>query len=189
MITTSRVCGLAMGCLISASVAVANTAHAGGNINVLYGQKIMEDAWEPADKQGEIGVMADFSLEGSPNSASLNLAIDIRRSDDTGTFGGDEFTGETSELAAGVRFYTGASGWRGYFGVGLSVIKAEFSGLGLSDSDTALGLWVSGGGMYTFGGNINVGAELRSSTGNVELFGVEADPGGLHLSGFVGYAF
>ena len=155
-----------------------------GNINVFLGAKALEDEWEPAEEQSEFGIEFDFKQDGWP----VSIAIDYLSGSGDGTLGGIEFESETSELNLGVRkIWDTSPRVRPFIGGGIAFITGEFSGLGLSEEDDAVGAWIGGGVYWTLGEHFNLGLEGKYSSADVTLFGLEVDAGGGHFGLLVGY--
>lgn len=156
-----------------------------GNINVSLGFKTLEeDDWAPADEHSEFGIEVDFKQQSWP----VSIAIDYLRSSGDGTFAGVEFEGETSELNIGIRKILEQSPQvRPFIGGGISFIRGEFSGLGISDDDTGVGGWLGGGIYWTLAEQFNIGLQLKYSFADVTLFGVDVSAGGLHYGALLGY--
>ena len=165
-----------------------NTAQAEGNFSLFLGSKTLdEQEWEPVHEQAEVGFLFDYKFDGMP----IHFAIDYLSSEDTSTLGGISFTGETTELDIGVRKYFEIENPKlhPYVGGGIAFIEATFSGLGLSDTDSATGTWFNAGIRYDVTESFHIGAEFRSSSADVTLFGVNADAGGGHFGFIAGLSF
>lgn len=176
-------------------LAVMPLAHAegsawSGNVNLLFGTKGLDDVyWYPVEKQGEFGVMLDFKQEAWP----FSIAIDMLGSgaDDTST--GFYVEGRTSEFDLGVRkiFELPDSTIRPFIGGGLAMVSAEYTvglgGLAVTDSDAGVGIWLNGGVYWTLAQSFNLGFQVRTSSGDVTLYGVEGSAGGGHAGFMVGY--
>lgn len=156
-----------------------------GNINVFLGAKALdEEDWAPAENQGEFGIQVDFR----PRNWVVNLAVDYLVGSGDGNLLGVEFESETSELNIGVRkIWEEFPHVRPFIGGGLSFIRGEFSGFGVSDSDSGTGIWFGGGVYWTLVEHFNIGLDLKYSTAEVTLFGVDANAGGGHFGLLAGY--
>jgi opacity protein-like surface antigen len=156
-----------------------------GNVNLFLGAKALdEDDWEPVDEQDEWGIEVDFKQKSWP----VSIAIDFLYGSDDGTLWGTEFESETSELNLGVRkIWDQFPHVRPFIGGGISFIRGEFSAPGVSDDDSAVGIWFGGGVYWTLVEHFNIGLEAKYSTAEVTLFGVDADAGGGHFGLLVGY--
>jgi opacity protein-like surface antigen len=167
-------------------------AWAGGNVNVMYGQKNLDDDdWEPVEDQREYGIMFDFKAN---DNWPISIALDLLFSDDDGDYYGVDIEGETQEFNLGVRKYFPVTPqFKPYVGGGLAYISAEYSGsyagVGVSDDDSEVGFWLGGGAVFTFAERINIGVDLRYSQAEVTLYGVDGEAGGTHLLVFAGLHF
>ncbi len=143
-----------------------------------------EDTWEPAEEQDEFGIEVDFKQHGWP----VSIAIDFLSASGEGTYWGVEFESETSELNVGVRkIWDKSPHARPFIGGGIAFITGEFSGLGVSDDDSATGFWIGGGVYWTVAQNFNIGFEAKSSSADITLYGIEGDAGGGHFGWLVGF--
>lgn len=167
-------------------------AWAGGNMNIMYGQKNLDDDdWEPVEDQREYGIMLDFKAN---DNWPISIALDLLFSDDDADYLGMDVEGETREFNLGVRKYFPVTAqFKPYIGGGLAYIEAEasasFGGFGASVDDSEVGFWLSGGAVYTFAERINVGVDLRYSDAEVTIAGVDVEAGGTHLLVFAGVHF
>lgn len=199
MRTASRVAGygfLVWSFAISLAVPAWAAGAGTGNINVSVGAKALdEDEWSPAEEQGEIAVEFDYRPEASP----INWVIGFRGASGEGDVV-DPFLGpvsaesRTSELSLGVRkVWDPSQVFHPFLGGGLAFIDAEYTvaatGGSVSDSNTGFGLWLGGGVYWTLAEHFNIGLDLRFSSADVTLFGVDANAGGGHFSVFAGYHF
>ena len=156
-----------------------------GNLNLFLGAKALDKyEWEPTEEQDEFGVEVDFKQVGWP----VSIAIDFLSGSGEGTYLGVKFESKTSELNVGFRkIWDIFPRVRPFIGGGISFITGEFSGRGLSDDDSAAGIWIGGGVYWTLGKHLNIGLEGKYSTADVTLFGVDADAGGGHFGILVGF--
>lgn len=159
------------------------------DVNVFLGLKNLdEDDWAPVDEHREFGIEIDFKQHNSP----VNITIGYLRSSDDDTITGINIEGKTSELYIGVRKICEAfPQMRSFIGGGLSIISAEMKGAALgikvSDDDSSLGFWLGGGVYFTSVANFNIGANIRYSQAEVNLFGIDGKAGGLHYGVIVRY--
>lgn len=172
---------------------------ASGNLNALLGFKAMEkNDWDPVNVQGEGGFLLDFKGKDWP----ISIALDFLSSyaEDTGTFsvpGAGPITGDwdsiTAEFNGGIRKYWGsASVMRPYIGGGLSFISAQLETKTgtfdyVRDSDYGVGLWVSGGIIWTLTEYFNIGFDVRVTGADVTIFGETRKAGGFHSGLILGY--
>ena len=150
------------------------------------GAKILDDDdWEPLDEQSEGGILIDFK----PKSWPISIAIDFLHSSDEqdvgvavlnfGTFNVN-LEGNTTEFNLGVRkIWDNLSKVRPFIGGGIAFINAEVKGTALgvsvSDDNTGLGVWFDGGVYFTLGKHFNIGADVRWSKAEVNLFNIDGE--------------
>lgn len=171
-----------------------------GNINLLLGSKTLEeDDWEPLDSQAEFGVDFDFGMQTWP----IHIDVAYLSSSDDQDFSGydpefGDITGNleatTTELRLGAKYiWDSWSTMRLYAAGGLSNIKGEFEvsayGVSISEDDSAIGFYVTGGIYWTLAEHFNLGAELGYSKATIELYDYEGEAGGTHALALVGYHF
>jgi len=156
-----------------------------GNVNFFLGAKALdEDEWEPVEEQTEFGVEIDFRQQNWP----VSIAIDILGAADDNTFAGFDVESKTSELNIGVRkIWDKSPIVRPFIGGGVSFITGEFEAFGVSEDDSAIGFWLGGGVYWTLSEHFNLGMELKVSSAEVTLFGVDANAGGGHFGLLIGY--
>lgn len=156
-----------------------------GNANWFIGIKALDETeWSPTEAQAELGLEFDFRKRSWP----VNIAVDYMRGKGDGVALGIYFESETSELNLGIRkIFDTIPYTRFFLGGGLAMINGKFSGLGLSDDDTALGTWLNGGVYWTIAEHLNLGLELKFSSASVNIFGVDANAGGTHFGFLAGY--
>jgi opacity protein-like surface antigen len=169
-----------------------------GNINLLYGIKYLdEDDWEPVEDQEAWGVSLDFKMKNWP----VSIAIDYLYSDDDDTgvyfvpgFGNvtAKVEGETYEIDLGVRYIAEFSPIvKPFIGGGVSFIDGEVSasamGVRVSEDDSAVGMWANAGVYFTIADHFNIGAQVRWSYAEIDIYGVDGDAGGFHLLGMAGF--
>jgi opacity protein-like surface antigen len=140
---------------------------AGGNINVLIGQKEQDTDFsdtEDIQEQDMLGLMLDWGAEGWP----VNLAFDIISS--TKDSNDNDFNvnvdGSVLALDGGVRWYFLKNrAWEPYVGGGLSYISAEVDTDGTSNDiefdDSTIGFWLNGGIKWVLGEHFNLGGDIR----------------------------
>ena len=176
---------LVIACFLFSIPNLAICADWTGNLNVFLGSKSLdEDEWEPTNEQDEFGIEVDFKKQSWP----VSIAIDFLSASGEGKLMGIKFESETSEINMGVRkIWDKSSHMRPFIGGGIAFITGEFSGLGLSDDDSATGFWIGGGVYWTLAEHFNIGLKVKSSSANVTLFGVEADAGGGHFGVLAGF--
>lgn len=157
-----------------------------GNVNFFLGAKALEDEWEPTEEQTEFGVEIDFRQKDWP----VNIAIDISGASGEGSIGIFDYESRTSELNIGVRkIWDKSPQVRPFIGGGISFISGEFewSSLGTSEDDSAMGFWVGGGVYWALTEHFNLGLELKVSSAEITLAGLDVNAGGGHFGLLIGY--
>jgi len=160
-------------------LAMSPAAHAQsksmGNINVLLGQRNLEENdWKPVHEQALLGVEADFKGKNWP--VSLLLGFSGSKEDDNAILingfnvSNAKLEGSTREFFVGARkYFFPGDGLMPYLNGGISFIKAKIAGsiagFGLSGDDSSTGLFFGGGAIYRFG-SFNIGFDLRLLTGS-----------------------
>jgi hypothetical protein len=166
-----------------------------GNINVFLGGKNLDhDDWEPADKQGELGVLFDLRDNDWPLSVAVDLLGAAAEETDYAPLLGTIATMKsyTSEVDIGVRkIWEISPNIRPFIGGGLSFISAEIRVITTStkqvDDDYGTGFWLGGGVYWIIGEQFNIGVELRTSAARMHLLGTDKRAGGGHLGMLLGY--
>jgi len=160
-----------------------------GNANLLLGVKFLDEIdWEPLDEQVEAGIDIDFRRREWP----ISLAAAFVYSMDDDDVDGIDLDGSTAELRLGIRkIWEPDQTIRPFIGGGMVLLKAdldsEYQGAKISDDDTAVGIWINGGIYWTLNRFLNLGFNLGFSTGEVTLFGYDADAGGFQSALLLGY--
>lgn len=106
--------------------------------------------------------------------------------------GSIDFRGEIIEINPGLRFIWERFPYiRPFIGVWPSIIWARFEGeswgITVWDSNWTLGFWTGGGVYVTLAKHLNLGIKGKYSYSKVNLFSMNADAGGWHLAGLVGF--
>jgi len=190
--------GLVLGGLLALPVAAAPDEFT-GEVNFLIGLKSLEENdWAPVEDQGMIGAEMSWGRTEWPVHIATDVIVSAAE-EDTPIF--DPFfgtvsttiTGTTFEVAAGIRKIWEAGRCRPYVGGGIALlvatIEGEALGITVDDDDSAIGPWVGGGVFWRLGAHFNLGASLRWSGADVDLFGVEADAGGLTYGLLLGFGW
>jgi hypothetical protein len=165
------------------------SALAGGEINLFYGQKDLEDDWSPLESQQAVGFQLTFGHEWP-----VAVAIDYLKSSDDGTYNyygySYKIEAETLELDAGVRYlFRKDKTVVPYLGGGLAYIDGELKVEGYKFSDSAVGFWIAGGVNFRIGKFVNLGVDLRSSSAEIQPseLPIEIDAGGLSYGVLLGF--
>jgi opacity protein-like surface antigen len=162
-----------------------------GNVNFNFVSKaLVENDWAPVDAQTGVGLDADLKKKGWPFSVAFGYQT--TDASDTDPFSGIDLKGKTTELSLGAKWIGDKTPvFRPFVGGGLCQVKGEFEapGFGVSDSDTAIGYWLSGGLYWTLANHFNLGINARYSKANISLFGVDVDAGGVSMGLLLGYHY
>jgi hypothetical protein len=158
-----------------------------GNINVFLGAKALdEDDWSPAENQTEFAVEWDFRDRSWP----VNAVVGLRGGNGEGDALGTTLETTTSEISLGVRkIWDTFPHVRPFFGGGLSMIGLEAKAFGVSESDSAPGVWLGGGVYWALTPHFNLGMDLRFSRATVTLGGFDYEAGGNHFGLLLGYHY
>lgn len=200
-----------VGCFLAVFLLGTFPISAGGDVNILFGQKILDDNTLEAagvDGQSQFGVAVTLDFDWP-----VALAFDLIVSSDDATmtvlagtpidFATDA---ETIEFDVGVRKLWGER-LQPYAGAGLALIQLDakqrmsgslgggssFDTLVIDDSGSEVGFWVNAGLLYRVTDRFNLGIDARHSDAEVSLR-LEADPdpaqleaGGTHYSIALGF--
>lgn len=163
----------------------------GGSFNFFIGSKSLDDIWDPVENQMDIGLKFDFKKKDWPVSVAFDILSSYDTKLDTSYSPAVEFTGNTLEKNFGLRFGSQVSPSLNVFtGGGVSFINATFkgteSGVTISDSGSAVGNWFEVGLCLT-ADNLNVGIDVIKSSGDVSMYGISGDAGGLHFGLLFGF--
>jgi opacity protein-like surface antigen len=173
-------------------------AQAGGNLNVLLGQKEQDQSFsdtESIQEQDMLGLMMDWGGEGWP----VNIALDVM--DSSKDSNDNEFDvnvdGSTLAIDGGVRWYfVKDRSWEPYIGGGVSYISAEVDTSGDSNDvefdDSTVGYWVNGGIKWVIGEHFNLGGDVRYEKAELSVEDdlnnpVDIEAGGLGYAVLLGY--
>ncbi|HNY64486.1 MAG TPA: hypothetical protein PKM41_03550 [Deltaproteobacteria bacterium] len=182
------VLGVATGLVLSSGLSFAAGGWT-GNLNLTLGGKYLDDDdWDPVENQGELGISLDFRERHWP----VNLYLALLGSAAEDTVRGIDVEGSTSELRFGVRkIFDADRVVRPFIGGGLAFISAEMEGelggVSVSDDDSGVGLFISGGIYFTLEKAFNLGVEVGYSAAKVDFLGVEGEAGGAHAALLLGY--
>jgi hypothetical protein len=165
-----------------------------GNVNVVVGQRLLNDDWDPLERQGQLGIDFDIRRQDWP----VNLAFGVSRSHDDSRFSfvapgvsrRVKVEADLVQLDLGVKKLYDAHRlpFTPFVGLGLSLLMAELDADVIDDDDTAFGGWISGGAYITLANHFNLGAQLKwSKTADVSLFGEDFNTSSFHWGLFAGY--
>jgi hypothetical protein len=165
------------------------SALAGGEINLFYGQKDLEDDWDPLESQQTIGLQLTFGHQWP-----VAVAIDYLKSSDDGSYNyygySYKIEAETTEFDVGVRYlFRKDKTVVPYVGGGLAYIDGVLSVEGFDFSDSAVGFWIAGGVNFRIGKFFNLGVDLRSSSAEIKPseLPIEIDAGGVSYGVLLGF--
>ena len=165
-----------------------------GQVNLLGGAKLLENDWKPADDQTEFGVQTDFRPPEWPVAFALDVLFARSASESVALPAGGAVSlqGETVEVGLGFRGdWEHTERWRPFLGGGLALLRGELEtqspGGTSSNSDSGTGFWLAGGLYYVFADRINLGAQARFSSGDVDINGEKLDAGGVHFGALLGF--
>ncbi len=167
-----------------------------GNINGALGAKWLDsDDWDPNDDQFLFGLFTDFRQ----NSWPISIAIDFIGTTNSKDRDGARITGSTGEMALGVRKVWDQFGAVAPFiGIGPSIMTAQTESSVSSnngghiiteDHDTDVGYWLGGGVLFHVTPMLNLGAAIRYSQAEVELFNQDVKAGGTEFMLLAGVHF
>lgn len=157
-----------------------------------------DDGWRAQNIDGLVlkqesylGAMFDMKKSSWPVAISLDTFVtgDSRKSS------GFEEIGASIETHLGVRKYWGSKkeGWEIYAGGGIAFIattvSSEFESTKVSQDDSDTGYWVGGGANWYFTDSWYAGADIRYSTGTLEVFEQKRDVDAAMVGLTIGYAF
>lgn len=170
-----------LGCTVVLFVcSLASTASAQGpwvkQIDILLGARSMSDSvpWTGLDQQGVLGV--EFSSV-EPNSG-FGFEVGLMGSGTSTSIFGPTVDARIYEVYGGARktFMPTEGSVHPFIGVGLSLVTAEVSSLGLSFSDSATGLYAHGGVNFDLSEVFHLGLDVRTLVGaSGTIAGVAAD--------------
>jgi opacity protein-like surface antigen len=168
-------------------LAVSNCFAAGtsGNLLVSLGEKALEDEWGEYDSQ----VAAGFSFDIKGGNWPISLVIEQNGAADTDEVNNEDLVAVSSETSLGIRTYFNRedSTVIPFVGLGVSSFYASEERLNngndvIDDDDTGTGYWVGAGVIWKISGPFALGASVRHSQGDVNLFGRELDAGGTQVA-------
>lgn len=157
-----------------------------------------QDGWRAQNIDGlvlkqdsYIGAMFDMKKSSWPVAISLDTFV----TGDTRKSNGFKEIGSTIETHLGVRKYWGSKkeGWEMYAGGGIAFVatdvSSEFENTKISQDDTDTGYWLGGGANWYFTESWYAGADVRYSTGTLEVFEQKRDVDAVMAGITIGYAF
>ena len=178
--------------LLLGSVLLPAVAHAGaGAVHLFVGQKFLdEEDWQPIEDQFELGIDAAFGGDDWPVWLHVGL-FGSNAEDDIGV--GEEIEGTTTELCIGINKTWTTNQFRPHVAGGLAFVNTEVEfrdNFGsVSEDDSAVGLYLQGGGYWRLGSSFNLGGMLRFTAADVDVFGNDFSGGGVHLGLTAGWGW
>ncbi|MEE9229136.1 MAG: hypothetical protein V3U86_00360 [Acidobacteriota bacterium] len=185
-------------CLIAA---IASQAVWAGHVNFVFGDRNLEEDFEPIDGQDTLGVVLFLEKDRWP----VALALGLYRSDsdrESGTAfnsllgpGTSRVVSESTELSVGViKIWEKSPRAYPFIGGGLTlvemVIKAETSGLDVFDDGRAVGLYANVGAFWRLGTAFNLGVDVRLVRDTeVKLFGEKFDADYIQFGWITGWGW
>jgi hypothetical protein len=184
--------------VVVAAGLVATPAQAGGNLNVLLGQKEQDESFSDSDdiqEQDMLGLMMDWGAEGWPVNVALDLVSSSADTDD------NEFNvdvdGSVFAIDGGVRWYFVKNrSWEPYLGGGVSYISSEVDTSGENNDiefdDSTVGYWLNGGIKWVIGEHFNLGGDVRWEKAELDVEDdlgnpTDVEAGGLGYAVLLGY--
>ncbi len=169
-----------------ASVVPASAGGWTGNANIFVGGKLLKEAdWLGSDKHFEFGVGVDFRKKSWP----VSIAVGGLFSQGAASILIPGLESETFEFDIGVRKIVNLGSIHPFVGGGVAIIGGELEIFGSIESDSTVGFWLSGGVYKRLLGKTNLGLELRYSSGEITLAGVNRKVGGMHIGLLLGGHF
>lgn len=160
-------------------------------VSVLVGQKKLDQDDFSDDTQGTFGIMADIKRSEWP----VSIALDLIAAGQETNVDGRELSEVTGGFHIGVRKY-----WQlenqylePFVGGGVNLAVAEQERLEnnrvITEDDTDVGYWLAAGMNIRLDKHFVIGAQIRYSDAEAELFNTQLDTGGVYSLLSVGYAF
>lgn len=165
--------------IVSASGSFA--ASTSGNVLVSLGQKELEQGWGEYDSQTAVGASFDIKGKDSP----ISFVVEHNVSAEINEVNNEDLVVVTSEFSVGIRTYFNReeAAVIPFVGLGVSYFDATEERLNASDrviddDDAGSGYWAGAGVLWKISDRVALGATVRHSQGDVNLFGRELDAGG-----------
>lgn len=164
-----------------------------GHASLYLGTKVLESSdWEKSvDKHDSGGLITDFKKQSWP----VSIAIDVIGSGKDKVVNGRKEEGYTAEIDLGVRkvWDLDRLPLQPYVGGGLAFVgvSQESSGSGshIKSDDDAIGAWVGIGTYWNITERFHVGVDMRYTTAEVELAGIDVEAGGYHAGVLAGLSW
>jgi len=183
----------------SAAPVAAKPGEFEAEVNFIVGLKSLDgEDWAPVEDQQMFAAEMSWGTTDFP-VYFVSDVIGTATQEDTPSFDplfgpfSVTTTGTTFEMDFGVRKIWEVGTFRPYLGGGVGIMigyyKAEFLNYTSDDADATLGPWLGGGMYWRLGPHFNLGLSARWSQGIIDLFGANADTGGLQYGLLVGFGF
>ena len=163
-----------------------------GHFGIFIGVKVLNSSdWPDLDRHNSIGYMFDIKKDSWP----ISIVLDIMDTGGKHKHDGMEDLGHTTEFQLGVRkiFINPHSKIQPYIGGGVSFMYADqeltVSSTTMKQSDRDIGSWLGAGMYYEINPKFVLGLDVRYSHGEVTLFDVERDAGGIYAGITGGFQF
>jgi hypothetical protein len=154
-----------------------------GNANLLVGSRKVSSDWAPVDGHSAFGVETNVGQTDWP----LAIALDYIYSYDSATENGVRIEGSLSTVDLGIRK---EAHWGQYLrpsvGLGSSMVFGRLQAGGASDTDSAVGVWLSGALTWRLADSFNVGFEARYNRANLDLLDRSRSTAGTFLGTTLG---
>lgn len=180
---TLRIAALSAALVMALPIAQANEWT--GNVGGSYGRKTLDgDDWDNLDKQSEAGFMLAIKKESWPVSITYDLFVS-HEEDEVGTVTNEGFTVE-NQFGIRKSFEWDGSRLRPYIGGGITVVSAEIetrtADSSSKDDDWGTGYWLGAGLLFRVAESFDIGADVRYSDADVDIFGNGLEAGGMHYN-------
>ncbi len=158
-----------------------------GNWGVYLGNKSLDhQEWQNHEKHSSVALLTDFKKSEWP----VSVAVDLFGTGDEDSTASGQSDAYSAEAHIGFRkilaFDEPSCHLRPYVGGGLALVFSELtqpSGSASStDEDTGKGYWLGTGAYYDVSDSFSVGLDLRYSSADIRLHGVDHDAGGTNMS-------
>jgi hypothetical protein len=174
---------LAMGLLMAGFAGPVMAEPWTGNANVLVGSRKVSGDWGAVDGHSAFGVQTDIGQTDWP----LLIALDYLYSYDSATEDGVSSEANVSTIDLGIRK---EAKWGNHLrpsvGLGSSMVFGRLESGGVSDSDSAVGVWLSGALVWRLADAFNVGFEARYNRANLDLLDKSRSTAGTFLGTTLG---
>nr|WP_075518757.1 outer membrane beta-barrel protein [Moritella viscosa]SHN99315.1 Putative uncharacterized protein [Moritella viscosa] len=167
-----------------------------GNVNGFVGNKSLDSDWGEFDSQSEFGIISDFGHQSWPFLIAIDVFASLDDADNKenkSSKGRLRVDAVTSEVMVGIRrYYDFNYVITPYLGGGITSAYGhreikQSDGTYKDEHDRDVGLWIGGGLVWKPWKHFNIGADIRYSHAEIDLFGKELNAGGLHTGLTAGF--